>query len=439
MNLADWLKQSHPQSEQLSVLEGICDALHQAHSGNQLRGDIAPTSIEFGQSGGYEILSGAAAPAGYRAPEARSGAGGPMAAIFSAGVIFYEILAGKHPFPGGATSGPAEPLRSVRRDLPSELTDAVMACLEVDPEWRPKDLSYVLQVVRRLRGSTPAPAPASRPAPRMALESKPKARTETVRRRPSSRGRPPLMAIAVGATLLIIGGVVLWLRSVPSGPSKPSAKPAPTVAGTPAATTSTSPAVPTPAPSSPVLQPSAGPSVKPTPTPTPGPVAVASPIASPAHVAATPTPSLATPTPTPRPSATLAPVIAATPTPVVATPPPTPVPTPVPVATPPPAAPAPPTEPALLKSIAPPMMAPNSTSLYDLHGSGLRAELRAVFLKGRDVAPGINVVRQKFVNSTKIQVLVRVEEGAGSGGGYSVVLVDAEGRATNGAPFQIGK
>jgi len=438
MNLADWLKQSHPQSEQLSVLEGICDALHQAHSSNQLRGDIAPTSIEFGQSGGYEILSGAAAPAGYRAPEARSGAGGPMAAIFSAGVIFYEILAGKHPFPGGATSGPAEPLRSVRRDLPSELTDAVMACLEVDPEWRPKDLSYVLQVVRRLRGNTPAAAPASRPAPRMALESKPKVRTETVRRRPSSRGRPPLMAIAVGATLLIIGGVVLWLRSVPQGSPKPTARPAATISA-PVPSASPSSAASTPTPSAPAPQPSAGPSLKLTPTPTAGPVAAASPMASPAHAAATPTPSLTTPTPTPRPSATPAPVIAATPVPVVATPTPAPLATPAPVATPPPAVAAAPTEPAALKSIAPPMMAPNTTNLYDVHGSGLRPELRAIFLKGRDVAPGISVVRQKFVNATKVQLLVRVEEGVAGGGGYSVVLVDADGRATNGAPFQIGK
>ena len=83
----------------------------------------------------------------YRAPELQEGAAhSAQSDIYSAGVIFYEMLSGRSPSPDRPS-----PLADLRPDVPRDLTDAVMGCLEKGPDWRPKDLSYLLQVVRTLR------------------------------------------------------------------------------------------------------------------------------------------------------------------------------------------------------------------------------------------------------------------------------------------------
>jgi hypothetical protein len=83
-------------------------------------------------------------------------------------------------------------------------------------------------------------------------------------------------------------------------------------------------------------------------------------------------------------------------------------------------------------------MVRGSTNLYDVHGSGLRADHRAAFLKGKEVAVGISVVKQKFVSGAHIQLLIRVDPDAQSGS-YLVGLVDAQGQATNTVSFQVAK
>jgi hypothetical protein len=437
MNLADWLKKSHSAAEQVAVVEGVCDALHQSHSNGILKGEIGPASIELITDGAEILVGSAPVPAGYRAPESRSGASGPASAVYSAGVILYEILTGKHPFAAGGVQ--PEPLRNLRRDLPSELTDAVMACLESDPDWRPKDLSYVLQVLKRLRGSSPAAAPAAPARPQPAIRSvasrpflrttEPRPRVERVRapRPRAGGGRPPFLAISVGVVVVIAAGVAYFWWSAGGVPSRPSTAPPVTVA--------------TPAPGqSPGAQPTAAPGAA-----TPLPTATPLPLATPMAAVATPTP-LALATPTPFATAT-PPALIATPPPM-ATPPPTPVPTPppTPIPTPPPtprptATPAPTpvpiaAAPVVIKSIAPFTMARGSTNFYDLHGTGFRSGLNAVILKGRDVAPGMSVKGQKIVNATLMRVVVTVD-GSVSPGSYSLALVDATGQSTNTVSFKV--
>jgi hypothetical protein len=396
MNLADWLKRTHSPSEQVTVVEGVCDALHQAHTRGALRSEIGPAAIELLGEGQCEVRPGSApVPPNYRAPESRAGASGPTAAVFAAGVILYEILAGRHPFPGGAGAAPPEPLRNLRRDLPSELTDAVMACLESDPDWRPKDLSYVLQVLRRLRG-TPAPPPPTRAASRAPAEVRPRADVPRARAAQQKRGGPPLLAITVGVTALVVAAVAYWLSTAPGR-------------------TKTAP------PASPRATPLVAASVGPTPAAAPS--ASAAPSDTPRAVVATP--------PTPRP---------ATPTPPPATPVPTPTPRPA-TPTPPPAVaqPTPPpvaAGPVVLKSLAPPAMTRGSTNFYDLHGTGLRPNLTAVMMKGRDVIQGITVTKQVFVGSNLMRIVVRVDPSVAVGS-YTLVLVDAQGQATNGVSFKV--
>ena len=81
-------------------------------------------------------------------------------------------------------------------------------------------------------------------------------------------------------------------------------------------------------------------------------------------------------------------------------------------------------------------MARGSTNFYDLHGTGFRAGLNAVILKGRDVAPGMSVKGQKVVNATLMRVVVAVD-GSVSPGSYELALVDATGQSTNAVSFKV--
>jgi hypothetical protein len=432
MTLAEWLRQSHSGNELVKVAEGLCLSVNDlvTQKGGP-RVAVCPGNVAVEGSGACSLEdSGDPPPSIYRAPELKGGgAPTPASNIYATGVILYELFSGKSPFAGGAAQ--PTPLRNLRPDLTGDLSDAVMACLESDADWRPKDLSYVLQVLGRTKGSTSAPTPAPRAAtvsPRTASiparsgSNEPKLRFESARR-PPRRSGPPVIPIAIGALVLISAAVWFWFQSMQAtpGPGRPS------------------PIVPTapPKPTSTVGTAEATPSAART-VATPPPVAVSAtptPLALPTPPPATPPPTPVvevrqTPLPTPRP----------TPEPIrIATPPPTPVPvaTPAPVrpvATPPPA----PSVPAVLKSLAPFTMARGSTNLYDVHGSGLRADHRAAFLKGREVAVGISVVKQKIVSEARIQLLIRVDPDA-QPGSYAVGLVDAEGKATNTVSFTIAK
>ena len=94
------------------------------------------------------------------------------------------------------------------------------------------------------------------------------------------------------------------------------------------------------------------------------------------------------------------------------------------------------TGPVVLKSLAPPMMARGTTNFYDLHGTGLRPELTAVLLKGRDVMLGVSVVRQVYVNPTLVRIVVRIDPSVAAGS-YTLTLVDSHGKASNGVSFKI--
>lgn len=148
--------------EAASLCALIASVLHHAHKfevfhGNlkpsniRLDGDLKPYLLDFGLNrrengvlvtGNGRVVGSAA----YLAPEQLPGTQREPDAqtdVFALGVIFYELLTGRRPFPGEGTEvfqriargGPAHP-RSINPDVPKPLNTICMKCLEVDPRDR---------------------------------------------------------------------------------------------------------------------------------------------------------------------------------------------------------------------------------------------------------------------------------------------------------------
>ncbi len=159
--LRDRLRQASgaplPLEETLHILEQVCAALHDAHEENVPRGNLTPDNILIrpslsGGTGGRVLLTdsaiGTAGDAAYLSPEGHRGQ--PRDArsdVYSLGVLAYEMLTGRRPFPAEAEDvaagevdrrGPhmPPPLRQFNPDLPVEVERAVMKALAEEPEER---------------------------------------------------------------------------------------------------------------------------------------------------------------------------------------------------------------------------------------------------------------------------------------------------------------
>ena len=228
MNLADWLQGDHEPRERLKAVESLCRAVA-GHSGP---GSLVldPARIPVESDGECRPEEGKGAPTGrYRAPETVDGQPATsQGQVYTVGVLCFEILASRT---FEARGGPL--LRDLRPDLPRDLSDAVQACLEMDAEWRPKDLSYVLGQVEGLVASGPAGAKAS---PRGArAPSTPSSAAPRTARRGGPAPRPwPLLAVALVALALSLASAFYRVRqpaeATPIPPVTSSLAPASTLA-----------------------------------------------------------------------------------------------------------------------------------------------------------------------------------------------------------------
>ena len=409
MTLEDWLKQDRSLADQLKVMEGLCSALNEGHQRGSLHRGLEPANVEVNGEGACD-LTGAFSQGGasrYRAPELQEGAAhSAQSDIYSAGVIFYEMLSGRSPSPDRPS-----PLADLRPDVPRDLTDAVMGCLEKGPDWRPKDLSYLLQVVRTLRSQgagkgvrTPARATE---APR---SSAPKGASAP--RRSGKSGSTSNVPLFVAAALLIAGaaaGAWFWLKGSPSAP-KVVVRPTPT----PPSTTLVAEVVPTatPTPTTAKATPVPVESTAPTPAPTATPKAVATPTPPPTTLVARATPEpVATPLPTPTPATDVRP----RPEEIAAA-----------------------TEPTVLTAVSPLQVKRGVTTILDVRGSGLRPNQKAAILKIKEAPNGISVVKQKFVNPGLVQVVVKLDDTTAPGA-YALALDDGAGGHSNTLSFTVAK
>src|SRR4051794_28256071 len=159
-------------------------ALTHAHRAGVVHRDVKPENIlvdtgehaklvDFGiaRIAGERTLTATGAVVGtlaYMAPEQADGLRpGPAADVYSLALTLYECLCGEHPLlrEGAAATAraigePIAPLSAVRPELPAELSEAIDAALDPDPEERPlaSELGSALAAhVAELDGS-PLPA-----------------------------------------------------------------------------------------------------------------------------------------------------------------------------------------------------------------------------------------------------------------------------------------
>ena len=147
MRLDAWLRQQHSPAERLRLVERLAQALNTVHDRGEMLAALAPERVEVGGDMKVDLspaMRGRPEP-GYSAPEVLEGGPPSTAAdIYAAGALCWEILVGQ---PCGEAP---RPLLDVVPDLPRELANSVMGCLEKSPDWRPKDLD----VPRPARGGS---------------------------------------------------------------------------------------------------------------------------------------------------------------------------------------------------------------------------------------------------------------------------------------------
>ncbi len=402
--LEAWISNEQALPDQMTVIEGIANAITHAHSHGVIHRGLHPGSVQVSAEGEARVWNfkvGSAKAEGkaasYEAPELlEGGAPSPQSDIYSAGLIFYAMFVGRET--AGAAS--VKPIREIRPEVSRDVSDAIMACRESAPDWRPKDLAYLIQVGHKVRGPgaprMPRPTPTARATPGPKLGA------------PVPSSGLPKIALAAGG-LFFVAGALAWFFLRPQGePRAATARITPTTLAAPPGT-----AAPVPTPSA-----SAAPGTTPKATPTPE---------APTPPPPTTLAAVLKPTPAPTPAATPTPVATATPPPTTlaaAAPPP--------LATPAPAL----SGLAVLRALSPPTLRRGVKQLVDIRGSGLTANHNPTLSKGKAAASGLSVTGLRYVNESLIQVFIQVAADAPAGA-YAIVLTDARAESTNSLRFDV--
>jgi len=174
-SLADWMRtnggKAPTHADAVRLTAGILAGLAHLHGRRLLHRDMKPANVllegstpriaDFGlartmagSSGADQTHSIGGTPA-YMAPEAWTGERSEAADVWSVGVIFYELLAGRRPFPGVSA---AEIRKSLDRgtfdplpvEFPAELTAILKQALQANPAERYASATAMLDELTQL-------------------------------------------------------------------------------------------------------------------------------------------------------------------------------------------------------------------------------------------------------------------------------------------------
>ena len=137
----------------IDVFVQFCRGLLYLHAREILHGDLKPSNALLTPEGALKILDFGllgAGTAAYRAPETFWGTGDAQSDLFSLGVLFYEILAGRLPYKEPLTRLPKSrppPLGRLRKDLPAFFCELIDRLIDPEPTGRPPSALSLIRLI----------------------------------------------------------------------------------------------------------------------------------------------------------------------------------------------------------------------------------------------------------------------------------------------------
>lgn len=178
--------------QKLSIMEQVCQGLQYAHARSLVHGEIRPANLFVEKSGRVRILDFGMArgeASSYRAPEQAGGEPAtPASDIFSAGVVFYELAAGKHPYVE-AQAAPV-PLREAAPGAPEDLDLVLYKAIEKAPSERLQSAEFFHQALWFCKANLERP-PAGEMDPRKTVVMPRQAGPAPAAPRPAAPPLPP--------------------------------------------------------------------------------------------------------------------------------------------------------------------------------------------------------------------------------------------------------